>query len=153
MYHHTALSGQPGEDVAKILVVDDEPCAPLVMQQRPLAESPVVRIFGDEALALVVDDDAAGHGGRWVEGEADETLVHVDGGAAHEHREVQPALVELLDDVAEGKSDWRDLLRPALAELAPAAFSGAAHGLIRVGHAVRALERRAPGSPRHGDRS
>lgn len=37
--------------------------------------------------------------------------------------------------------DWREVLGSALTELAPGAFAAAAHGLLRVAHAARALER------------
>lgn len=37
--------------------------------------------------------------------------------------------------------DWREVLGRALTELAPGAFAAAAHGLLRVAHAARALER------------
>ena len=41
----------------------------------------------------------------------------------------------------EAAGRWQDALEPALGELAPALFSGATHGLLRVAHAAHALER------------
>ena len=46
--------------------------------------------MSDGLDVIVVDDDPAGHGGRRVEREADETLVHVDGSAARGHAHEDP---------------------------------------------------------------
>lgn len=43
-------------------------------------------------------------------------------------------------EVEIGERGWRDALRYSLGPMLPGAFAGATHGLIRVAHAVRALE-------------
>ncbi len=48
---------------------------------------------------------------------------------------------EAWGDVLDPGSSWPAALDRALAELAPSAFAAATHGLIRVAHAVRGLER------------
>ena len=100
--------------VAVLLHGDDKVDALRLLAQYERAQPAVVHILVDKALALVVDDDAVGHAGGRVIGQADKALVHIDRRAAHRHtHEDSRAGVA---GVADGQASWRSQHRRVLAQ-------------------------------------
>lgn len=98
----------------------------------------------EDALELFLKTDPnyggglANHGPMAVEALVNMGMAHQIGPFVDYYR---PRLEDAREHVPPAPIDWREWLRPTLAPLVAAAANRAGHGLLRVAHAVRAIER------------